>query len=367
MKNNRRDWLKTVGLGIAGLSLSSFDFLEKTNLDVKISSSLKFPISLESNENPYRPSPLAKKAMMKNIDFSNRYGWIQIPKLKKEIVIQNNVNENNILLDAGSTKLLELVLQFAGLHKGNFITPELTYSYWMSPYNIYGLEKITIPLKENKHQDLEKTLDTINNNTKMVFICNPNNPTGILCKREEIIDFIDQVPKNVIILIDEAYIEFTDEKSLCNLIFKYPNLIITRTFSKIRGLAGARVGYAMADKNMIKTLCELQSWPNGSLSNISIAAAISATKDVEFLQKTKQLNNTVKEYTIDALEKLNIKCIPSKTNFLYLSLEEYPKDYFKQLEKNRILGTKIYEEKGKWTRITIGTIEEMQYFIQALS
>ena len=132
------------------------------------------------------------------------------------------------------------------------------------------------------------------------------------------------------------------------------------------GLAGARIGYAIAHKTIIENLSNLQSNTNNSVSVLSKLAAIASLKDDEFVSNCYLLNENVRQYTINELAKLNCESVYSSTNFIYFSLEKYKKDYFKQLENSNIEGGRIYEEQGKWTRITVGTMDEMKKFITAI-
>ena len=254
----------------------------------------------------------------------------------------------------------------AALEKGNFILAEPTFNYWSERAEILGLKKIAVSLTADKKHNLPAMLQAITADTKLIYVCNPNNPTGTICDREELLTFIKEATKKTMVLVDEAYIDFTNQKSLSNLVAENKNLIIAKTFSKIYGLAGGRIGYALAQKATIDRLAQLQSWANGSVSVVSTAGALASLKDESFTNETKSLTEKARQYTIEQLEKLNIKCIPSNTNFIYFSLENYKKDYFKQLEIYKIIGTKIYEDSGKWSRITVGTIDEMQKFINAL-
>ena len=364
--NNRRNWLKQISLGTVALGLYNFEAFAKPTEEYIFPDLDNSPITLRSNENPYGPSPLARAAMEKSVNSSNRYGWDLSSELIAHIAKKNNVSDNNILLGAGSTEILDLVLQYTALKKGNFILAETTFDYWTAPYEKLGLKKITVPLTKDKKHDLTAMLKAIDQDTKMIYICNPNNPTGTICNREELESFIKEATKKVIVFVDEAYIDFTKEQSLCNLVIDNKNLIITRTFSKMYGLAGARVGYAMAHSATIGELDTVRSSQNMAISVVSTAAAIASLQDEKFIQKVFTSNQEVKKYTIDQLTLLNLTCIPSYSNFVYFSLDNYKKDYFKQLEDHKIQGTKIYEESGKWTRITIGTMKEMQRFIAAI-
>lgn len=365
--NNRRNWLKQVSLGTLALGFSPFEtFANPRSENYVYPDTDKSPILLRSNENPYGPSPLARIAMTKSVNSSNRYGWNLYPQLITAIAKKNNVSDHNIMLGAGSTEILDLVLQYSALNKGNFIMAETTYDYWTDPFEKLGLKKITVPLTKDKKNDLPAILKAIDSNTKMIYICNPNNPTGTICDREKLISFITEATKKAIVFVDEAYIDFTKEQSLSELTVENKNLIITKTFSKMYGLAGARLGYAIAASSTIDELSTLKSSPNLSVSVVSAAGALASLNDEKFIQQVYAANEEVKKYTIEQLTQLNLTCIPSCSNFIYFSLENYKKDFFKQLEDHNILGTKIYEENGKWTRITIGTMKEMQQFIAAI-
>jgi histidinol-phosphate aminotransferase len=364
--NNRRKWLKQISLSTIGLSLYQFEALAHTPQETIYPDFDKSPITLRSNENPYGPSPLARQAMAKSINGSNRYGWDITTTLLTALAQKNKVAVNNILLGAGSTEILDLVLQHTALQKGNFIMAETTYDYWTLPYEKLGLKKVTVPLTQDKKHDLKAMLQAIDSDTKMIYICNPNNPTGSICNREDLLSFIIAATKKAIVFVDEAYIDFTKEQSLSDLVASNENLIITKTFSKMYGLAGARIGYALAASSTIDQLSALKSAPNLSISAVSATAALASLEDQNFIQQVYTANETVKKYTIDQLNLLGLTCIPSHSNFIYFSLKNYKKDYFKQLEDHHIMGTKIYEENGSWTRITIGTQKEMQQFIKAI-
>jgi histidinol-phosphate aminotransferase len=229
-----------------------------------------------------------------------------------------------------------------------------------------GLKKVKVPLTADKKLDLDAMLAAITPDTRLVYICNPNNPTGTLLEREALVSFVKRVPASVTILVDEAYLDFTKQASLSALIDSYPNMVVAKTFSKMYGLAGARIGYALANAKMIEKLSRLQSAPNEGVSVLSRLAAIASLKDQQFVQDYTALNAAARKYTIEELENLRFPCIASNTNFIYFSLVNYGKDYFQVLKDNRIEGTGIYEEQGKWTRITVGTMDEMKQFIKAL-
>lgn len=369
MEKNRRLWLKKIGIGVAGIGLTNFNSfaspLESDNFSNNFENDANL-IYLRSNENPYGPSPLARNVFLKNSNISNRYNWGIATQLISDLALKNNVKDENILLGAGSTEILDLVAKLVAVDKGNYVIADPSYDYWTATLDSLGLTKIKVPLTSDKKINLQNMLEVVNQETKLVYICNPNNPTGTICKREALLEFVSQISQNTMVLIDEAYLDFTKEQSLCNIVNVHKNVIIVKTFSKIYGLAGARIGYAVANNTIIDNLTNLQSNTNNSVSVVSKLAAIASLKDDKFVTSCYSLNENARQFTINELQKINCECISSNTNFIYFSLAKYNKDYFMQLENNNIQGGRIYEEDGKWTRITVGKMDEMKKFIKAI-
>ena len=367
MNINRRDWLKTAFLGSAALTLSPLEFLANETPNFNELKNSNETIRLCFNENPFGTSPKALEAMQKSLSLSSRYDFKLADVLCEKIAGNNNVKKENILVSAGSSLLLELITKYVSLDKGHIIIPDPSFTIFAPIAEFLGMSKSVIELNDKKKIDLEKMKSSIQKDTKLIYICNPNNPTGDLLSRAEIENFIKSIPDNIIVLVDEAYIEFTTQKSLSDLVDVYKNLIVTRTFSKLYGFAGARLGYAIGHPKMIENLKKLQSWSGAEISVVTMAGAIAAMDDQEFITKVLDNNKKVKDFTISEFNIRGIKTIPSSANFVYFSLENYKSDYFKKLKEAKILGGKTYEEKGKWTRISLGTIEEMRKYFDVIS
>lgn len=367
MSINRRDWLKTALLGSAGLTLSPLEFLAKTTPNFSELKNDDKTIRLCFNENPFGVSPKALDAMQKSLGLSSMYDFKFANVLSEKLAEKNQLKQENILVSAGSSFLLELIIKYVSLDKGHFIIPDPSFTIFEPIGEFLGMSKTVVPLNEQKRIDLDKMKSAIRKDTKLIYICNPNNPTGDLLSRAEIETFIKSVPDNITILVDEAYIEFTNQKSLADLVDIYKNLIVTRTFSKLYGFAGARLGYAMGHPKMIAELKKLQSWSGAEISMTTMAGGISAMEDQEFISKVLDNNQKVKDFTMSEFQKRGIKTIPSSANFVYFSLENYKDNYFKKLKDAKILGGKTYEQNGKWTRISLGTMEEMKKYFEVIS
>lgn len=367
MPANRRTWLRQIGLGMAGLGLAP---LKSFALPGTSAFSEIFPddniTRLSSNENPYGPSPAAIAAMTEALKNSNRYNWNYSSNLMQAIAQKHQLQEDNVLISAGSTELLDLQARYFGAGKGSFVISEPTYAYWAKAAIAAGYNKISVPLTASKKQDLSAILSAIRPDTNMVYLCNPNNPTGTVIPDKELTDFIGEASKKLTVVIDEAYLDYTDQPSAARLVPGNKNLVIIKTFSKIYGLAGARIGYLLAHEDTTAKLSATKTWANGDISLASRVAAITSLNDTSFLSSCSQQNSAVRASSIQRLEKLGLRCIPSSTNFIYFSLEKYGKDYFDILKQHNIQGTFLYEETGKWTRITVGTEAEMDRFFQAI-
>lgn len=324
-------------------------------------------LRLGSNENPYGPSTSAITAMTAALQLSNRYNWNYSSELIKTIADKHQLSQDAVLISAGSTELLDLQWRYCGHNKGSFVISDVTFNGWTNTATRTGFRKISVPVTPDKKQDLPALLSAIQPDSTLLYLCNPNNPTGTLIPHNELVNFIAEASKKLTVVVDEAYLDYTDQPSVAGLVSSNKNLIVIKTFSKIYGLAGARIGYALAHPDTIEEMGKLQTWNNGDISLASRVAAIASLKDEAFTRRCAKLNSEVRASTMESLELLKIRCIPSNTNFLYFSLEQYPKDYFELLKQNKVQGTGIYEPTGKWTRITVGTADEMKRFIKVLS
>ncbi|WP_027382094.1 pyridoxal phosphate-dependent aminotransferase [Epilithonimonas caeni] len=366
MSINRRDWLKTAFLGSAALTISPLEFFAKETPNFNLLKKDNETIRLCFNENPFGTSPKALEAMQKSLSLSSMYDFKFADILCEKLAEINQTKKENLLVSAGSSFLLELITKYVSINKGHFIIPDPSFTIFEPIAEFLGMSKSVIPLNEKKKIDLDKMKAAVKKDTKLIYICNPNNPTGDLLSRQEIEGFIKSIPDSIIVLVDEAYIEFTTQKSLSDLVDVYKNLIITRTFSKLYGFAGARLGYAIGNERLIAELKKLQSWSGAEISVVTMAGAIAAMEDKEFITKVLDNNQKVKDFVMSGFNKRGIKTIPSSANFVYFSLENYNGDYFKKLKDAKILGGKTYEQKGKWTRISLGTVDQMNKYFEVV-
>lgn len=356
---HRRQLLKQSALTVAAFTLSRDLFSREAE---KIIAHLGFTdfIKLGSNENPHGPSPTARKAMMDAVNGSNRYPWDVTTQLRQKIGAMYNLTGDHVAIGAGSSELLGVVALMAALQKGSAVAPDPTFRLWMPAARKTGLFVKLVSLTAGKITDLQRMKDAIEAGTKLVYICNPNNPTGTILPAGELETFIKDVSAGCIILLDEAYTEFSDEPSMARLVNDYPNLVVAKTFSKIYGMAGARVGFALAHPQTINGLNELQPWANAGASAVALAGAMASLDDKAFISFCKKENQKARSIFYTALNKAGMHYIPSHTSFVYFDSSSYGKDVRALLESAQIIGARTFEQQTKWLRLSVGTVAEMQ-------
>jgi histidinol-phosphate aminotransferase len=326
-------------------------------------------ILLNANENPYGVSPMAQKALNEAIAGGNRYGFVSNDrdKFKQKLAEREGLSKEHILLSAGSSEILGILGGYYGRDKGNMIFAFPTFWLLGEYAKNLGVEVVNVPLNQDKKHDLNTMLSKINRKTKLLQVCNPNNPTGTIVNSEELKNFCIEASRKTVVFIDEAYIEFLpDRPTMAGLVANNPNIIVGRTFSKVYGMAGLRLGYAIAHPKTIIEMDKMQQGGSISTSLTSVAAASAAVDDQDFIKSVLEKNKATKEFTASLLQSLKIPYIPSYTNFIYFSLAKYPSDFVKDMAQNNVLVRMFAENEEKWGRVSMGTMEEMQIFGEVL-
>ena len=369
MGTNRREWIKQSTLAAIGLSVS-FRSLGNEEGILRNFGIEKGLINLGSNENPYGISPASKQAIADMISAANRYQF-NVPSLqnfKSRLAEYYSVDADRLLVTAGSGE--GLILLARHFNKGNIVTAIPTFGILSNTAKKIGTEVIEVPLTREKVHDLPSMQSAVNKNTQLVYIVNPANPSATMIKPAELENFCMEISRNAAVLVDEAYIDYLDapdNKSMIGLIDKCPNLLVIRTFSKIHGMAGLRIGFIAGHPTLIRNLEQTYFGNTQScLSNLSMAAALASLADETHRQTSKQKNAAARLYTYNELKKLDYIVYPSYTNFAFFQPGKYSGNLSSaMLKKNIIVRTNDYPD-GKWCRVSIGTLEEMQYFISSV-
>jgi histidinol-phosphate aminotransferase len=324
-------------------------------------------IKLASNENPLGASPLALQALRKALKESYLYPDDSCFYLRKKIAEKLTVEPENIFVGNGSVELLPLsTLAYLG-PEHNGIGSEGAFIWFKIAANIAAGELVETPMKNFTH-DLQAMLKAIKKNTRLIYIANPNNPTGTIVTKKEVEDFFQKVPDDILVIMDEAYYEYIDNPNYPDS-FKYlkegKNILILRTFSKIYGLAGVRLGYGIARKEIIASLAKLRISFN--VNRLSQIAGMAALDDHEHMKKSKAVNDAGKEYLYEAYKKLGLFYLPTYGNFIFVDFAGDSQIIFEALQKKGII-TRTIKEYGfpNALRITIGTEEQNRKLIRAL-
>jgi len=363
MSNNssRRQWLRNTTAALAGASLAPAIFATE-----KARYRAAGIILLNGNENAYGPSTAARKAMIEAAGNSNRYPDDQVAALKKQVAEFWNVGMENILFGAGSSEFLGLVSLLIASPKGKIITAEPSYRVWNGQAESFGSVFKRIPVATDKTLDLSAMMSAIDSDTRMMYVCNPNNPVGTYVEDHLLRNFVIECSKKCMVLVDEAYTEFAGLPSLKDLAIKDPNIVVAKTFSKIYGLAGARVGYVIAHPDTIKKLSAFQPWPNANVSAGSIAAASAALKDQAFVKVCKEKIAQSRELCYKTFKELSLEYIPSHTNFILFNIGKIGSDFSQKMQAKNIFVQYRDHFGGKWCRVSMGTIDEMKTFCAVL-
>lgn len=321
-------------------------------------------IKLNTNESPYPPSKNVKKIITEsNFDDLRLYPDPDISDLKNKIAKKYKIETENIFIGNGSDEILAFSFM-AFFNRGDKIYyPNITYSFYSVYSDLFDLNEKKIPLKE----DFSINVNDYKNLDSGIVIANPNAPTGILLKLNDVEDIIKTNPNNIII-IDEAYIDFGGESAM-KLINKYDNLLVIQTFSKSRSLAGMRLGFSFGNKELIRGLKNIKfSFNSYTINRLSILAGIEAFKDEEYFKESISKIINTREKTKEKLKELGFKVLDSKSNFLFMSHNKiFAEDIYLKLKANGILVRYFKQDIiNNFIRATIGTDEEMIIFINAL-
>jgi histidinol-phosphate aminotransferase len=373
----RRDFFKnstltTLGLGISLHSFSHSSFYDPSGLPQKTPDNNNGLINLSSNENPHEIPPLAKQAIIDAIPFSNRYSFNlpQFKEARKTIAQYYGVGPENILLTSGSAIVLDYTVRYFYKPGANLVTAEPTFFVLPRTAADLGYSLKKIPVDQNRQIDLAGMLNSIDSNTQLIYLVNPNNPTGVALKPGPIKDFLREAAKKSVTLIDEAYLDFLsapDNESMIPLAAADPNIMVTRTFSKIHGMAGLRIGFVISHADRIRQLEKNYFGESQvAISDLSLAAALASLKDEDHRASVKKKIIAAREYTIQSLKNLNIDAIPSVTNFILFPLGKYEGNFAEfMLTKGIYLRSNTYLGE-KFCRVSVGTMEEMQQFIKVM-
>jgi len=322
-------------------------------------------VRLSSNENPYGPCPKALQAMTDSFGLACRYPDEHNNVLIDKLATLNNVDRSQILLGDGSGEILKLCAEiFTGPQNGKLVAADPTFEAILRHATANGAEVVKVPLTNTFAHDPPKMLAAAKGG--LIYVCNPNNPTASITPKDELRDFITKTPRETMILVDEAYFHFADSpdyETVIPLVKDHPNLIVSRTFSKIYGMAGLRCGYCVAPKETIERMRRNQMWD--SVNCMALAAATASLDDPDHVPNGQRLNKEAKQFTTSELEKMGYKIIPSQANFIMFDCKRPVVPLIKAMKEQNVHVGRLFPALPNHMRLTIGKKAEMEAFLTA--
>ncbi len=370
MKNiSRRDWLRISSLagtatfvGSSGLAAKSANPQDPSSLPDLISD---LPIRLSANENPYGPSPKVRQAMTETFNSVCRYPFGYYGELVDMLAEKHGVTKDHIILTAGSTEGLKIAGIVYGGEGTNIVAADPVFLALQNYSEQFGTYIHKVPVTKDMIHDLPTMEQRITQSTRMVYVCNPNNPTSALQPARELEDFCNSVSQRTMVFADEAYFDYIQDAnypSMVKLVQQGKNVIVARTFSKVYGLAGIRIGYLIARPDIISRLGKKSmAGPNV----LAIAAAKAALADKEFYQYSLEQNKVMMKMTMDTLDALKLKYVPSTCNFVFFHTGRPISEINEAYLKEGILVGRPFPPLIDWCRVSMGTLEQVEKFCKA--
>ncbi len=340
----------------------------KDEEEIKKQYGLDYVVKLASNENPYGPSEKALETV-KSFDAVHLYPQSSYLQLQQEIANQTKFNREQIILGNGSDELIKLITKAFIAPGDEAITASITFPvYKMGVLEMDGkIQKVK--LTSDYRHNVPGFLNTVNEQTKLIFICNPNNPTGTIITHQEAEQLMENVPSNVLVVFDEAYKEYCQDEDYPRskeLVETYPNLLVLRTFSKIYGLAGLRVGYGLGQEKLIKDLLKIKLPFN--LNSIGLCAAKTALEDTAHIKYSRDNNQVQKDFLTEKISAMkSFEAVPTHGNFMLIKTKIPDKALFEELLKKGVIirpGFQLGIENH--FRVTIGTEEHNELLLSKL-
>jgi histidinol-phosphate aminotransferase len=321
-------------------------------------------IKLASNENPLGPSPKALAALRGALESAHLYPDGGGFYLREALAAKLDCTKDQIILGSGSNEIIEF-LGHAFLDRGDdVIASEHAFIAYKLVAAVFGARTIEVPSPDLRH-DLEGMIAAITPKTRLIFVANPNNPTGTLAAQDEIDRFVERVPEDVVIVLDEAYFEYLDNPpDTLRFVRAGRNVAVLRTFSKIQGLASLRIGYGIARPELIQVLQKVRQPFN--VNGLSQAAALAGLADDEHLRATKRITDEGRAYLQAEFEAMNLQFVPSVANFVLVKVGDGAGTFRKLLERQIIVRALKGYNLPEWIRISVGTMEQNRRCIAAL-
>ncbi|HMN90204.1 MAG TPA: histidinol-phosphate transaminase [Saprospiraceae bacterium] len=366
---DRRQWLRTAGLAGAFSMLGGGAFAREQGanmLRIVSNNTANGPLRLSANENPYGPSQKMRQAMMDAFDNMCRYPWGYARELVEALAKRHGVTNDHIVLTAGSGEGLKAAGLTYGLHGSEIVAAQPTYLALMEYAQQFGAYVHYVPLNEHLVHDIDAMSKRLTGNTRLVFVCNPNNPTGTLLPAARMKSFCENLSQRTVVFADEAYFDYVTEPgypSMVDLVKQDLNVIVSRTFSKVYGMAGIRSGYLIARPDIAQRLRE-NTMAGPSVP--AIAASLAALQDEAFYQFSLQKNAEALQIMYAALDSQQLSYVKSHANFVFFNARKPIQEIQSEFSKRGVQVGRPFPPLNTWCRVSTGTIQEVKGFAQVL-
>ena len=361
---DRRSWLKTAGLSSGLLFMGGLESVAREVITRPLPPA--GPVKLNANENPYSPSAAIQKVLTENFDLTCRYPFRVLSGLVEKIAEKEGVSKDHVVVTGGSTEGLKATGLLYGSEGGEIIAADPTFQALLRYAEAFGAYVHRVRVDDEMQHDLDAMSRRVTGKTRLIFICNPNNPTGTLLDKELLRDFVGSHDRQAVIFSDEAYYDFITEPdypSMVEFVKEGRNVIVSKTFSKVYGLAGLRVGYLIARPDIAR---RLKSVVMANTNVLAIAAAQGALDDDDFYKFSIAKNAEAKQRIYKALDDMDLEYIRSHTNFVFFKTGRPIEGLIEEMEQENVLIGRPFPPMLDWCRISTGTLEEVDLFTNAL-
>ena len=320
---------------------------------------------MNENENLLGVSPKAMEAIKNNLETINYYPEGTGKAVRRKLAARYGMTEYNYMITEGASVALNLIGEVFLKPGEEVIIPSQTYGAYRNVTRRYKGVPVIVPNKADKAIDLDGILAHITDKTRLIFICNPNNPTGMSCDDEELLAFIKKVPEDVIVVVDEAYFQFIRKQDYCTAMEaieeEHCHTIVVRTFSKVYGMAGARIGYIVSSLEIIRYMSRMVNY--FCTNKLALIGAAAALDDHEFAEMTLTTVAAEREYLTKAFEAMGYYVCPSDTNFIFVDFGRDAHELCEDMQKKGIILRGDYD----YVRISVGTRKQDERVLQALT
>jgi histidinol-phosphate aminotransferase len=360
---SRRALFKTAGTAFVGAALTG---LSTRSYAQNMPGGGENLLRLSANENPYGPSESAKQAMTAALGEGWKYATSEMPMLAKLIAEREGVTPDHVLITEGSAEVLRITSMLYGSRGAEVIAARPTFEQAPDYAEKSGGEVVWVDLDKNMAHDLAGMEGRITNKTGLVYICNPNNPTATMVPAKDLRAFIGAVSPRAMILVDEAYIDLVDDPAAVAMVDQVrsgKNVIIARTFSKIHGMAGLRLGFAIARPDIIRRMSEMRmSSPN----KMGLVAGVASYQDKEFMAMSRKLVRECLTMTMKTCDELGLKYTKSQANFVMFDTGKPLREFSAFMRQKGIAVGRPFPPYDTWARVSMGKVEQMPQFLDAM-